>query len=461
MSGMSGMDDGLAFLVLPFAASVVFVLMHAYFGVHVLRRKIVFADLALAQLSALGATVAFANGYPATSLAGFGYALLFTAIGAALLTLTRSLSRVVSQEAFVGIVYVVATAATILVVDRSPQGAEHVKKILVGSILTVEAMDVAKFAALYAVIGFLHWLARRPLLALSGEASPTGQTRAAVWTWDFVFFLSFAVVVTSSVTTAGVLLVFSLLIVPAVIGSIFTAKLPVVLLIAWGVGIAACAAGLAGSYALDLPTGAAMVTALAGFLLLAGLAKVLLFVGIERRRANLRIAVQAVVAAALLAILASCIWLMINPTGDQPLLALVERATGIGPAQFLRPGERDAFESAARDGVRFQGEVDRLDALEKAARYQGTPLSDDEIRRIASYQQSFNEMTRGERFVQDILQGKARTRERWIVGVPGALIALLGLLWRARRFWTSRLSSRNKDGVASPDSVVINLNESR
>jgi zinc/manganese transport system permease protein len=431
---MNGMSDTLAFLALPFAASIVFVFMHAYLGVHVLRRKIVFADLALAQLSALGATVAFASGYPAASAAGFGYALLFTAIGAALFTAIRALGTRVSQEAFVGIVYVVATAATILVVDRSPQGAEHVKKMLVGSILTVDPADLAKVTVLYAAIGLLHWFARRPFLALSSESPPTGRTSAEVWAWDFAFFLSFGIVVTSSVATAGVLLVFSLLIVPAVIGSIFSGKLPVVLAIAWSVGIVACAVGLAGSYVLDLPIGAAMVTALAGFLLLAALARALVFTGIEKRHANQRIALHAVGAAALAALLASSVWLMMNPTGDQPLLALVERATGTGPVRFLEPAERETYESAARDTVRFQGEVDRLNAMEKAARYQGTPLSDDEIRRIASYQQSFNEMTRGERFVQEVLRGKARARERWIIGVPVAVVALLGLLWLTRRF---------------------------
>jgi len=128
------------------------------------------------------------------------------------------------------------------------------------------------------------------------------------------------------------------------------------------------------------------------------------------------------------------VWLVINPAGDQPLLALVERAAGTGPVPFLDPGERDVYENATRDAVRFQGEADRLDAMEKAARYQGAPLSDDEIRRIASYQQSFNEMTRGERFVQEVLRAKARARERWLVGVPLALIALLGLAWLGRRF---------------------------
>ena len=435
---MSAMGDAVALLSLPFAASVVFVLMHAYLGVHVLRRRIVFADLALAQLSALGATVAFANGYPATSPAGFTYALLFTAIGAALLTLTRSLARHVSQEAFVGIVYVVATAATILVVDRSPQGAEHVKRILVGSILTVEPMDVAYFAMLYAVIGYLHWLARRPLLAMTAEMAVGQRPRAALWLCDFAFFLSFGIVVTSSVTTAGVLLVFSLLIVPAVIGSIFSSRLQVVLLVAWSFGIAACAAGLAASYALDLPTGAAMVTAQAAFLVLAGVVKVLFFVRRESRRRNARLAVKAVAATILVTLLSSCVWLIINPTGDQPMLALVERITGFGPARFLSPTERMTYESASRDVMRFQGEVDRLDAMEKSSRYQGAPLSDDDIRRIASYQKSFNEMTRGERFVEEVLRGKARMRMRWIIGVPGMIVALLGLTWLGRSISRSR-----------------------
>src|SRR5438132_1052610 len=225
------MSDALSLLLLPFAASIAFVLIHAYLGVHVLRRNIVFADLALAQLSALGATVAFALGYAPASPAGFGYAFAFTALGAALLTLTRALARFVSQEAFVGILYVVATAATVLVVDRSPQGAEHVKKILIGSILTIEPEDLVKFVGLYAAIGLFHWAARRPLLAASSEAHSAGSRGLMIPLWDFLFFLSFGVVVTSSVTTAGVLLVFSFLIVPAVIGSIFSRAVPIVLAI--------------------------------------------------------------------------------------------------------------------------------------------------------------------------------------------------------------------------------------
>jgi len=429
------MADALSLLLLPFGASVAFVLIHAYFGVHVLRRNIVFADLALAQLSALGASVAFANGYAPASPAGFGYALLFTAIGAALLTLSRGVTRFVSREAFVGILYVVATAATILVVDRSPQGAEHVKRILIGSILTVDSTDLTKFVALYAAIGLLHWVLRRPLLSVSSESRPDGRSALAISAWDFVFFLSFGVVVTSSVTTAGVLLVFSFLIVPAVIGAIFSHQLLVVLLVAWSVGTLASAAGLAGSYLLDLPTGAAMVAAFGLTLVIAGLAKALIFTEAGRRFVNWRIAACAIAASALILVLLSSLWLIINPAADQPLAAVLERATGLGPTHFLGERDRDTYESAARDMLRFQGEVDRLNSKEKAARYEGAPLPDDEIRRIASYQQSFSEMTRGERFVQDVLRAKARSHERWVIGLPAAIIALLGLglLLRRRR----------------------------
>ena len=423
---MSAVGEALSFLVYPFAASVAFVLIHAYLGVHVLRRNIVFADLALAQLSALGATVAFALGYAPVSPAGFAYAFAFTTLGAALLTATRALSRFVSQEAFVGILYVAATATTVLVVDRSPQGAEHVKKILIGSILTVEPSELIKFAALYGAIGLLHWFARRPMLAVATEAAPAGRSRFAVSLWDFLFFLSFGVVVTSSVATAGVLLVFSFLIVPAVIGSLFSRAVSVVLAIAWSVGILASALGLASSFVLDLPTGAAMVVAFVLMLALAGAAKALVFVPSAQRRRHWRIAANAAAVLALATVLASSLWLIVNPAADQPLFAVIERATGLGPASFLGTGERTVYQEAIREAARFQTEVAALNAKERTARV-GAPMSDEEVRRVASYQQSYNEMARGELFVEDVLRAKARGRERWIVGLPAAALALAGL----------------------------------
>ena len=421
------MQDIVAFLALPFAASVIFVGIHAYLGLHVLRRGIVFADLALAQLSALGATVAFAAGHAPASPAGLGYTMLFSAGGAVLLAASRGSTRVMSQEAFIGILYVVATAATILVVDRSPQGAEHVKRILIGSILAVEPTRLAEFAAVYGAIGLFHWLARRPLLALSEPDATAPQAGWRAGIWDLLFYLSFGVVVTSSVATAGVLLVFCFLIIPAVIGTLFTRRIGAALVIGWAAGIAASAFGLAGSFALDLPTGAAMVLAFALVLALAGLLRGFVLVPATRRRARLARAGLGLAAAVLASLLAASLWLAAAPAADQPVLAAIEALAGIGPETFLSPEERDTWRDAAATASRWQDEVDRLNADERRSRWAGKALSDDEVRRIGSYQQSFNEMAAGERFVLDVLRAHARQRERWYVGLPLAVAALAGL----------------------------------
>src|SRR4029453_16478434 len=174
-------EDILAFAALPLAAAVVFTGIHTWFGLQVLRRNVVFADLALAQVSALGATVAVVAGHAVQSAAGYAYTLIFTAGGALLLTASRAFARSVRQEAFIGVLYVVATAATVLVVDRSPQGAEHVKRMLVGGILSVTNDEVLKFIVLYGTIGLFHWIVRRPLLAAATEER--GKKTAA---WDLV-----------------------------------------------------------------------------------------------------------------------------------------------------------------------------------------------------------------------------------------------------------------------------------
>src|SRR5437899_11277011 len=169
-------EDVLAFAALPLTAAVVFTGIHTWFGLQVLRRNVVFADLALAQVCALGARGAGGARHAVQSAAGYGYTLVFTALGALLLTASRRLAHSVRQEAFIGVLYVVATAATVLVVDRSPQGAEHVKKMLVGGILSVTADELVKFVILYSIIGAIHWLLRRPLLAAADHMDTSTDT---------------------------------------------------------------------------------------------------------------------------------------------------------------------------------------------------------------------------------------------------------------------------------------------
>src|SRR5262245_17276211 len=245
-------------LWLPFLACLVLAAIHVYLGLHVLARGVIFVDLALAQVAALGITVAFLAGHPIQSDAAYWYALAFTVGGAVLLAWSRPRRVPVPHEAIIGIVYAVSAAVTVLVVDRAPQGSEHIKQLLVGSILTVTPAEVGTLAALYAAIGLVHWLARRPLLEISLDPGGAGRRRAGGW-WDVVFYVSFGVVVTSSVRMAGVLLVFSYLVVPATAGALLTRSVAGRLCTGWILGVAVSVIGLGASYAWDLPTGATVV----------------------------------------------------------------------------------------------------------------------------------------------------------------------------------------------------------
>src|SRR5216117_3520973 len=143
--------------------------IHAYLGVHVLSRAVVFVDIALAQIAALGATAAFLLGWEADTWESYAFGLSATFLGALVLALTRSRERHVSQEAVIGVVYAVSSAAAVLLADRTPHGAEHLRGMLVGSILSVRGAEVVKVALLYACIGTFHWLCRRAFFLISTD----------------------------------------------------------------------------------------------------------------------------------------------------------------------------------------------------------------------------------------------------------------------------------------------------
>ncbi len=252
----------------PLVACLVIVAIHSYLGLHVIAREVIFVDLSLAQMAALGSAVAVLAGSQTDSTASFVYALAFTSIGAALFALTRTEEKGrVPQEAFIGIVYVVASAAAILVADRTPRGGEAIKDILVGSLLWVTWPVIARLAGVYAVVGILHWVLRRRFLTISFQPETALANGWSIRWWDFLFYLSFGIVITFSVPIAGVLLVFSFLVVPAAIAFQFTRRYGALALFAWLVGAVASAAGLLVSFRFDLPTGP-IVVCMFGVLLL-------------------------------------------------------------------------------------------------------------------------------------------------------------------------------------------------
>ncbi len=253
--------DLLSLMWVPFLMCLVLTGIHAYLGFHVIAREVVFVDIALAQIAALGATAAFLVGFALESWVSYAFALGATLIGALVLSLTRSRERRVSQEAVIGVVYAVSAAAAVLLVDRAPHGVEHLRAMLVGNILAVQGADVLKVGALYAAVGAVHWLCRRPFFLISTDPDSAFREGWRVRWWDLLFYASFGLVVTSSVRIAGVLLVFSYLIIPALAGNTLGGGIATRLLVGWGFGTLVSVVGMVASAALDLPTGATVVCA--------------------------------------------------------------------------------------------------------------------------------------------------------------------------------------------------------
>ncbi len=265
-------QDLLALMWVPFLMCLVLTGIHAYLGLHVIAREVVFVDIALAQIAALGATAAFLWGYDLDSWGSYGFALSFTILGASVFALTRSRERRVSQEAIIGVVYAVSAAAAVLVADRTPHGAEHLRSMLVGSILAVRGREVLEVASLYALVGLFHWLCRRPFFLISESPDRAYAEGLPVRWWDFLFYASFGVVVTSSVRIAGVLLVFSYLIVPTLAANLLGGSVGRRLALAWGFGTLVSVVAMVTSAILDLPTGATVVCAFGLILLVLAIA---------------------------------------------------------------------------------------------------------------------------------------------------------------------------------------------
>src|SRR5499427_4259032 len=249
----------LQFLILPFIASLILTGIHAYLGVHVVERGVIFVDLALAQIAALGATIAILIGMDPHGGGAYWLSLGFTFLGALIFSFVRSRKKRIPLEAFIGITYAVASAAAIIAMSKATGETEHLKDMLVGNILAVSKHDVIKTAILYGVIGLFHYIFRRRFLLISTNPEEAEAQGLSVRFWDFLFYASFGFVVTSSVAIAGVLLVFCYLIVPSVGAMLFADKVGHRLAIGWTMGTLVSALGVYFSVLLDLPTGATIV----------------------------------------------------------------------------------------------------------------------------------------------------------------------------------------------------------
>ncbi|MDP6539632.1 MAG: iron chelate uptake ABC transporter family permease subunit [Planctomycetota bacterium] len=265
--------QALSTMAWPLAACLVLTGIHVHLGIHVLARKVIFVDLALAQIAALGAVWAVLAGWDLHEDPWVvrGFSLLFTTIGAAVFAGTRMRHERVPHEAIIGVTYAVALAATLLASARLPHGTEEMRELLAGSILWVESGTVLVSAALYLAVGAAHFAFRSRLALISEDADAARAAGLSVRAWDFFFYFSFGLVVTSSVAIAGVLLVFSYLVIPAVIAALFCRGVGARLVVGWAVGAAVSVVGLVLSYQHDLPSGPSVVVSFGAVLALAGI----------------------------------------------------------------------------------------------------------------------------------------------------------------------------------------------
>lgn len=269
----------LQFLLWPFLASLILTGIHAYLGVHVVERGVIFVDLALAQIAALGATVAILIGMDPHGQGAYWLSLAFTFVGAAIFAFARTRRGHIPQEAFIGIAYAVASAGAILLMSKATGETEHLKDMLVGNILAVSQHEVLKTAVLYGVIGIFHYIFRRRFLLISTDHVRAEAEGMSIRFWDFLFYASFGFVVTSSVAIAGVLLVFCYLIVPSVGAMLFADRVGRRLAIGWTMGTLVSALGVYFSVLLDLPTGATIVCTFGAALVLMFFVHLLFFHG--------------------------------------------------------------------------------------------------------------------------------------------------------------------------------------
>jgi zinc/manganese transport system permease protein len=412
------MENAFSFLWLPFLVTLVLVGIHTFLGRYVLARNIVFVDLALAQIAGLGATLGFIFGHAVGSVESYGWSFFFTLTAAVLLAFTRSWSTRLPQEALIGIIYVVAASIMFLMVEKAPQGTEHIKQLLTGNILTVDLQNLW-IIPLYAMISLIIWCIRHQMESFGGGFK--------VWIIDFIFYASFGIVVTSSVAIAGVLLVFSLLVIPVSIGKIYFDDNRQVYL-GWVIGTLACFFGLLTSYFYDLNTSSSIVCSLAIALALAGIIRLL--------KNNLKVGFKKIIEIGRVILISvlmiSAIWVIFYPKKDHPLIDSIEFMYPEIRFIYLNKLEKKIQIDVQAHSIKYKKRVEDLNKQENDSRWKNEQLTEEQLQNVSSFLKIYNEMIKGENYVLREVVGKAKERNRFYIA---AVFFLLSGLLLPFKYW--------------------------
>jgi len=290
------MPDALVIMFVPFIACLTLVGIHGYFGIHVLKREIIFIDIAMAQIAALGGTISMILPVEVTTAWGivsytahgggtiaYLFSLVLVTIAAAVFTYLKSEKLYVSLEALIGITFAVATTGAVILIDVGAGGDVHVHDMLVGSILWVKWSQVLKSFIVYSMIGAFHYRFRHKFLSISEDYQKAKEKGINVRLWDFLFYFTLGIVVIHSVAIGGILVVFSFLIIPASISVLFSQNWSTRIMIAWIGGTIVTMLGLYFSWKIDVPSGPSVILFLGVFLFLALIVKALNIFGTSEK----------------------------------------------------------------------------------------------------------------------------------------------------------------------------------
>jgi len=268
------MGDMMEILLLPLLACVLMTVILGFLGIHVLKREVVFIDISLAQIAALGAITAhLALGAGHDSVLSHGCALGATFLAAAFFAYARRTVMDIPLEAIIGVTYAIAAGATLFAAGVATGGHVHIQGLLAGSILWTTWGQILSAMVAFALVGACFFLCRSPFNAISEDYENARAKGIRVVLWDFLFYALFGVVITLSVRMAGVVVVFAFLIIPATASALFSTREFPRLIMAWGIGIAASVMGLLSAYRWDYSVGPSVAAFLGLLLILAALGR--------------------------------------------------------------------------------------------------------------------------------------------------------------------------------------------
>jgi zinc/manganese transport system permease protein len=260
------------FLLTPFIACLLLIFINVYFGIHVIKREIIFIDIALAQIAALGSVVALVifhclhpemtHEHEHHTAFTYIFSVGFIILAALIFTFLKQRKINIPLEAIIGITYALATTGTVIILDKAAGGDVHVHDMLIGSILWVSWHQVTRLFVVVLIVGLFHLMFKEKFRLISGSEPGSNKIKNPRL-WDFLFYLSFGLVIIEAVNIAGILTVFAFLIIPASISILLSTDWKKRMLTGWGIGLFAVVIGLYLSLNMDVPSSPVIILILA------------------------------------------------------------------------------------------------------------------------------------------------------------------------------------------------------